>query len=161
MVDFKLETDKNNRNKADSEFNEGVFLGYAWRSTEYLIASKGAIYKCRTVRRRADEIAFDVALIDNLEIRFEEYTLKGAKTTMHISFPKTPGGDGPALIPTRGPGMVPRRVYLMPSGFAKHGFTQGCPGCIYAQNGNGLKRNHSENCRKIMEEEIAKIASDT
>ena len=36
-VDFKLETDKNNRHKADSEFNEGVFLGYAWMSTEYLV----------------------------------------------------------------------------------------------------------------------------
>ena len=38
---------------------------------------------------------------------------------------------------------------------------KGCSGCIYALNGHGLKRNHSEDCRKIMEEEIGKIASDT
>ena len=79
VVDFKLETDKNNRNKADSEFNEGVFLGYAWRSTEYLIASKGAIYKCRTVRRRADDIAFNVALIDHLEVRLKTTHLRAPR----------------------------------------------------------------------------------
>ena len=38
-VDFKLETDKNNRQKADSEFHEGIFLGYDWRTTEYLLYS--------------------------------------------------------------------------------------------------------------------------
>ena len=38
----------------------------------------------------------------------------------------------------------------MPRDFAKHGFTQGCPGCTYVQNGMGLKRNHSEDSRKIM-----------
>ena len=38
VVGFKPETDKNNRFKADSEFHEVVFLGYAWRSTEYLVA---------------------------------------------------------------------------------------------------------------------------
>ena len=39
VVDFKLETDKNHRHKADTEFSEGVFLGLAWRSTEYLVAA--------------------------------------------------------------------------------------------------------------------------
>ena len=42
-VDFKLEIDKNNKHKADSEFHVGVFLGYAWRSTDYLVAAKDVI----------------------------------------------------------------------------------------------------------------------
>ena len=50
---------------------------------------------------------------------------------------------------------------MMPSDFTKHGFSQGCPGCTYAQNGSGPKRNHSEACRRRMEEEIGKDASDT
>ena len=37
VVDFKLETDKNNRLKAESGFNNGMFLGYAWKSTESCI----------------------------------------------------------------------------------------------------------------------------
>ena len=42
-------------------------MGYDWRSTEYLIAAKSLVYKCRTVRRRAGDIAFNVALIADLE----------------------------------------------------------------------------------------------
>ena len=34
IVDFELETDKNNLHKADSEFSAGVFLCDVWRSTE-------------------------------------------------------------------------------------------------------------------------------
>ena len=43
IVDIKLETDKNNRHKADSDFHVGVFLGYAWRSTEYVVAAGDVI----------------------------------------------------------------------------------------------------------------------
>ena len=86
VVDFKLETDKGNRHKADTEFNVGIFLGYAWRSTEYLVAVDNTIYKCRTVRRRAEELAYDVGRIDNLTVRFEDFVLKGAKTTQHVHF---------------------------------------------------------------------------
>ena len=48
----------------------------------------------------------------------------------------------------------------MPGDYAKHRFTQGCPGCTFAQVGVGPKRGHNEACRKRMEEEIAKDASD-
>ena len=53
VVDFKIETDKNNRNKADSEFSEGVFLGYAWRSTEYLVAYPKQVPHSPTPSRRS------------------------------------------------------------------------------------------------------------
>ena len=88
-----------------------MFLGYAWRSTGDLVASNGTIYKCRTVRRRADDVAYSVEMTDGLGVRFEDYKLKGGKTSMYVSFPKVAGGDVPAQIPTRGPGIVPRRVY--------------------------------------------------
>ena len=71
------------------------------------------------------------------------------------------GGDIVAQIPTRGPNIVPRIVYLRPGDFSQHGFSQGCPGCSYAQDGIGPKRNHSEACRRRMEEEIGKDESDT
>ena len=122
IVDFKLETDKHIRHKANSEFSECVFLVYAWRATEYPVASNGIVYKCRTVRRRADDVVFSLAMTDGLDIRVEDYILKGAKTLMHASFPKVAGGHVPAQIPTHGPDMVPRGVYLMPGDFSKHGF---------------------------------------
>ena len=36
-VGFMLQVDKSHRHKADSEFMTGVFLGYVWRSTEYIV----------------------------------------------------------------------------------------------------------------------------
>ena len=44
------------------------------------------MYKCRTVRRRADDVAFSVAMTDGLAVRFEDYTLKGAKISMQVGF---------------------------------------------------------------------------
>ena len=149
VVDFKVETDKHNRLKADSEFSEVFFLGYAWRSTEYLVASGDSIYKCRTVRRRADEVAYNSEIIDCVVARFEDYVLKGAKTSLRVSFPRT--ASAPTAQPTRGTGIVPRRLYLKPADFKKYGFTQGCPGCTHAQTNIGPKRNHSEACRNRME----------
>ena len=36
-VDFILETDKTNMHKGDSRVKKGIFLGYIWRSTEYIV----------------------------------------------------------------------------------------------------------------------------
>ena len=118
------------------------------------------MFKCRTVRRRADDVAYSAEMIDGLSARYDEYTLKGAKTSLHVSFPKGAGGVAPAPIPTRGPGIVPRRIYVTPGDFSKHGFTKGCPGCTYAQNGLGPKRNHSKYCRRRLEGEIGKDSLD-
>ena len=56
-VDFILEPDKTKLHKGDSRLIRGIFLGYKWRSTEYLVGNADGIFKCRTVRRRACEVA--------------------------------------------------------------------------------------------------------
>jgi hypothetical protein len=38
---------------------QGVFLGYEWRTTDYIIGTVDGIFKCRTVRPRAEQIAYD------------------------------------------------------------------------------------------------------
>ena len=45
--------------KADTRVMQGVFLGYESRTTEYIIGTVDGILKCRTVRRRAEQIAYD------------------------------------------------------------------------------------------------------
>ena len=45
VFDSKLEADKNNRRKAESELNKGIVLGYTWRSSEDPIVIKDAIYQ--------------------------------------------------------------------------------------------------------------------
>ena len=43
-VDYILETEKGKQFKADSRVGVGVSLGYAWRTTEYLVGTKDGIY---------------------------------------------------------------------------------------------------------------------
>ena len=62
------------------------------------------------MKRRADDIAYDGILLDKLTIRYEDFILKGAQTTMHVSFPRVGGGDGIAPVPTRGTDLIPRRL---------------------------------------------------
>ena len=39
-VHFQLEIEKTKRFKADSEFDTGMFLGYVWNTTEYIVGNK-------------------------------------------------------------------------------------------------------------------------
>ena len=56
-VDYILETEKGKQFKADSRVGVGVFLGYVWRTTEYLVGTKDGIFRRRTVKRRAEGIS--------------------------------------------------------------------------------------------------------
>ena len=109
-VDFILETNKNNIHKADSRVMNGIFLGYEWRSTEYIVGTADGIFKCRTVRRKAEEIAYDVNCFDFLKIPYDDYVLKGAKTTSTVTFgARSPAEPDP--VPVRGREFIPRRIY--------------------------------------------------
>ena len=91
---------------------------------------KDEIFKCRTVKRRAEEAAYESSMLEGLVARYEDYMLKGAKTTLPTHFPKQIARSPlPASHPTRGVEIVPWRAYLKPDDFNKHAFTQGCPGC--------------------------------
>ena len=54
---------------------------------------------------------------------------------------------------------MPRRTKLKPSDFERHGFTVGCLGFEQIQLGFLNRKNHTEACRKRMEDELSK-ASD-
>ena len=110
-IDFILEPDKTRMHKGDSRLMRCIFLGHEWRSTEYLVGNADSIFKCRTVRRRAAEVAYDPGCVDFLTIPYDEYVLRGAKTTVSVIFdgPKIPEAAGP--VPFRGREFVPRRVY--------------------------------------------------
>ena len=159
-VDFILETDKGKRHKADSRVQQGIFLGYVWRTTEYLVGTEDTIYKCRTVRRRAEELAYDQSCIDFLKISYHDYVMKGARTAPAISFPL--GGNPQRLeeIPTRGREFVPRKVYVKIGDYEKFGFTQGCRGCTWTQNRLGPRTPHNEVCKARMEKAIAEDVDD-
>ena len=98
-VDYILETEKGRQFKADSRVGTGVFLGYIWRSTEYLIGTKDGIFRCRTIKRKAEEVSYSSDCFGFVKIKYDEYIMKGAKTRLHVT---EPIGVSIDEIPTRG-----------------------------------------------------------
>ena len=63
-----LETAKVKQFKADSRVGTVVFLGYVWRTTEYLIGTKDGIFRCTIIKRRAEDICYDASCFDFLKV---------------------------------------------------------------------------------------------
>ena len=73
--------------KADSRARHGICVGYVWRSIEYLVATQEGVFKCRTVRRRVEELAYDPECTDDLTVAYDDYVMKGGKTAPAERFP--------------------------------------------------------------------------
>ena len=158
IVDYILEPSKAHMHKADTRVMQGVFLGYEWRTTEYIIGTVDGIFKCRTVRRRAEQIAYDPECMNYINVSYDDYTLEGARTTPIVKFAPAGGEVGP--VPTRGREHVPRRKYTKPADFMKHGYTEGCRGCTWLQNQLGPRTNHSEACHERIEKAVINDGGD-
>ena len=124
------------------------------------MGTEEAVYQWRTMSRLVDYIVFDAGLVDDIVIQNENCRLKVSKSVLQTRVVRSSAGIAAAPIPMRSEDVVPRRLYVMPGDHEKHGFTQGCPGCTFAQAGIGTTRGHSEACRNRMEYEIGKDATD-
>ena len=160
-VDFILEPSKQHIHKADSRLMKGIFLGYEWRTTEYIVGTAEGVFKCRTIRRRAEEVAYDPECMDYLSIPYDEYVLKGARTTPIGNSVKSNLPAAVGEIPVRRREFVPRRLYIRNADYERHGFTEGCKGCVWLQVGVGPRVGHSEACRNRLEQKIAEDPGDS
>ena len=119
-VDFILEPVKGIVHKAVTRVKKGIFLGYKWRTTEYLVGTDEGIYKCRTVRRRAEEVSYDSNCVDFLTIPYDEYILKGARTKPHSGNVRINVPEASAEVPVRARDFLPRRIYAKVLDYEKH-----------------------------------------
>ena len=150
---YKYTTDKNNRDKMESEWDSGYFVGINPKTTEYLVSNGSEIYSCATIRRLQDDRAYDPEIVSKVEIRYCEYVMKGSRSTpVGVRMYSRAGHNpDPSAVPA-----VPRRARLKPEDFARHGYTIGCPGCEQLQLESSARRNHTEQCRLRIELEMAK-----
>ena len=63
-----------------------------------------------------------------------------------------PGPDREAAVPRE---LTRRRLKFAKGDFETHGYTAGCPGCLFYETGIGTRAGHTEECRARMEEAIA------
>ena len=152
-VHFKISTEKTRRNKMDTEWDVGYFVGLSPRTTEYLIATEMGIISCATMRRMPDEMAYDKKCLEIVKVGYRDYVCEGASSTnprIRMALPMPKNYDpAPMSEPA-----VPRRMRIRPEDLQLHGYTIGCPGCEAVQTGSSIRRNHTEECRTRVESKV-------
>ena len=152
-VNFKTTTYKTRKNKMDTEWDVGYFLGWKSRTTEYLVGTSEGIISCTTMRRLQDDLAYDKACLDEINVGYRDFVCKGAMSENPRVRMAVPMPENRDQAPITGQS-VPRRMRIAPRDLHEHGYTIGCPGCEAVQSGKDLKRNHTEDCRKRIEAEV-------
>ena len=97
-VMFKYTTDKTKRNKMDSEWDTGYFVGINSRTSEYLIAKGAEVFSSTTVRRLTEDKAYDPEVVQDVKIQHREYITEGARSSpvgvrMHTAAPSSVEGS--------------------------------------------------------------------
>ena len=147
-IHFNINTDKNRRNKMETDWGIGYYLGSTNRTMEHLIATEHGIVKCETIRRMPDNVAYDPACLEMIKIGYREYICDGATSYVPMTRPSDPIPRNPD---DSAPAVIPRRTRISPQDLKKFGYTVGCQGCEAVELGHSQRRNHSENCRDRIE----------
>ena len=149
-VMFKYITERTGRNKMETDWDIGYFIGINSRTTEYLIAKGSGVFSTTTIRRHQDDKAYDPEIVKEVTILHRDYVMHGAKSTPTDVRPHTaaPSIPNQAVAP-----MMPRRIRLRQEDFVEYAYTVGCPGCKSIQLESNVRRGHNEECRARMEEE--------
>ena len=144
---------KSIKNDFDTKWIAAYFLGVETASGSFLVANKEGTFKIANIRRGPNESAFEKAILDEVTLSHSDYVSNGAATSMRtpqVVHAPIRAPDASRNVP------VPRRMMLRQSDFNEHGLTIGCPGCQYVTHEVGHTRNHTEECRRRIEEAIAK-----
>ena len=151
---------EDDKNKLDSQWEEGIWLGHARGSNEVLIGTREGVVRAWAVKRRPEEE------------RWSAEDLKHMQGTPARPNPQMPGNDIPVLIhlPVGDEHGLPeeprparveteaRRTYLKARDFKKHGYTEGCEGCRRLKAGGMTARPHTAECRARIEEMLREEA---
>ena len=146
---------KHGRNKWHENWREGLFLGVQGRTAELIIGVKGNISRTRSMRRLPRDKRWSADMIKELNVGVAQYLTGEAQEPSQaiVVRPDVPVPDPP--VPR---GFQARRLKLDKQDFLTHGYTAGCPGCLYYRSGIGARAGHTEECRTRMEACLAETA---
>ena len=84
-MQFRL-ANGNVQNKYEGGWPEGIFVGVVGRSSEYLVIKGDEVYKCLTVRRRAEGEAYTPECLKDARADYFEYVKRGASTSKVVTY---------------------------------------------------------------------------
>ena len=148
---YQLVRHQTKREKLDSRWEYGIYVGFVMQSMEALVAGSRGVVKARNVRRLSEDQRWDKDMLEKMKGTPWEPKGERGKNDIPVDIPDTKGDLGIELPP-----QAPRRVRIKitKDDIRRHGDTEGCPGCKATLHGQ-YTAAHFEICRKRLEQAIA------
>jgi hypothetical protein len=152
----ELRVIKDRKNKYETEWRDGIWLGHSRRSNEHIIGTVEGVVRAYSVKRRADGERWNGQMIKEMKgsPQAPNPNVAGVQIPIKVRFdPGEPKADAAELVPMRKE--VGRRLRLTDAMFKRFGYTEDCEGCRWKQAGLREHRGHTEACRRRLEEALA------
>ena len=140
------------RNKLESNWEDGIWLGHARGRNETLVGTRDGVVRAWAVKRKPAEERWNDAQIREMQgtPARPNPSMPGTDIPVHIHIPvEAVPGEPP---PQRQEQEQTRRTYLKKEDFETHGYSEGCEGCRRLRTGGMTAKGHTEECRNRMEE---------
>ena len=148
----ELRTGKERKDKFESEWHEGVWLGHSRDSNEAIIGTTAGTVKAYAVKRQDEESRWDSGLLKDLQGTPQQPDPKkpGLAIPIRLNF-DPPAKEEAIPVAAEDKKTQVRRMKITGYMLRKYGYTDGCDGCKHRRAGLGEHRPHSEDCRKRIE----------
>ena len=153
----ELRVGKERRDKFESEWREGIWLGHSRESNEAIVGTKVGAVRAYAVKRQDEEHRWDSELIKNLQgtPQQPDPSKAGIAIPVRVNF-DPPMEAAPVPLDGEERGKQMRRMKITATMLRKYGYSDQCEGCRYRRAGLQESRNHTEACRQRIETELEK-----
>lgn len=148
----ELRANKERRDKFESEWREGIWLGHSRGSNEAIIGTQEGAVKAYAVKRQDEDHRWDAELIKALQgtPQQPDPNRPGIAIPIRINF-DPPAEEEPIPVDADEKRRTIRRMRITSHLLHKYGYTEGCDGCRCRRAGLGEHRGHTEACRDRIE----------
>ena len=148
----ELRANKERKDKFESEWAEGLWLGHSRSSNEHVVGTKSGVVRAYSIKRQDAEARWSAELVKSMQGTPQQPDpgKPGLAIPIRVNFDPPAVAEPVPVSPESKPRQI-RRMKLTGRILEKYGYSENCEGCRYRQAGLGESRNHSE-CRRRIEE---------
>jgi len=150
----RLKVSGSHKNSLAPRFEYGIYLGSRSKSGEHFVGVEEGVMRCRDLSRLSEDRRWDIEMIE--KIKGTPWAPLGGEMQLEVPTNIPTEKLEPKQVEEYRSDLNIKRMMLRRTDVEKFGPTTGCGGCRAALEGRGRRQNHTEGCRKRMEEELRK-----
>ena len=143
------------RDKLDSEWFEGIWLGHSRGSNEHIVGTDSGVIRAYAVKRQPEDRRWNAEMLRNLKGTPQQPRPDQPGSAVPVSVRFDVEEDAAPQEPQPPPQRQIRRMRITETLLQQYGYTVGCEGCRFRRAGLGETRPHTEECRTRVEAALA------